>query len=122
MPYRGGMAAKVASIFSSTASVERTPACKYRSPISGVDARASPPRPRLRGPVHRSRRRKKKAVCTGAVFHRELGERRELAFARSRSTRAALIASTAEVSGGVRMQPVLQPGELRDFLRVKPSQ
>ena len=40
--YRSGIAANVRSMLSSTAIVERTPASRNRSPISGVEPRASP--------------------------------------------------------------------------------
>src|SRR2546422_8921845 len=96
MPYRGGMAAKVSSIFSSTASVERTPACKYRSPISGVDARASPHVPDCVAQYTDPGDVKKKAVCTGAVFTVNSGNGGKSAVARPRTPRAPVVAGTAE--------------------------
>ncbi len=59
---RGGMAAKVFSMFSSTASVDLTPRARKRSPISGVAVVASPHVPLLVAQWTEPGEVKKKAV------------------------------------------------------------
>src|SRR4030095_14626516 len=86
-PYRGGMAANVFSMFSRTASVERTPASRDLSRIAAVDLRASPQVPDFVAQYTEPGEVKKNAVCTGAVFTVKSGNGGNSAFAASMYTR-----------------------------------
>src|SRR5438067_10644498 len=120
--HRGGIAAKVFSIFSSTASVDRTPASMYRSPRAAVDLRASPHVPDFVAQYTEPGDVKKKAVCTGAVLTVNSGNGGNSTFARSRSTNAGLMASTADVSAALACNPFFSPENSATSWAVRPSQ
>ena len=119
----GGMAAKVRSMLSRTFNVDRTPAWMYRSPISGVDFRASPQVPGFRRPIDRPGRREEERRVDGRRVHGELGKWRELGV---RALEIDEVADRsprmAEVSAALACRPFFSPENSATSSAVSPSQ
>src|SRR2546422_4291493 len=109
-------------MLSSTASVDRTPISRYRSPISGVAFRASPHVPDFVAQYTEPGDVKKNAVCTGAVLTVNSGNGGNSALARSRSTSFGLIARIADGSAAFACSPFFSPENSSTSAALIPSQ